>query len=161
MGYGRTSAGGKPSPVLLAVDTVLHSDEYMDDMWNPWYWFDKWPDEFAIGAGAKGHTAGKGDSGGPLVVYRNEVTVQVGVASFTKTSCATAAGFAELSGAQLAWVASIVPSITTASGFCDIGYGGIGRYTARYTTTAFEGAQRDGAYYWTIGCEPLDPPVGD
>jgi hypothetical protein len=160
MGTGMTSWNSDPSENLLAVDTVLRSDEYMNDMWDKWYTFDNWPDRLAIGAGARGETACKGDSGGPLVVYRNEVHVQVGVGSFTKDGCKTAAGFAELAGPQLAWVASHVPSIMERWGPCQLDLYRVGQYTARYTTTPFDGAQRDGAYYWTIGCEPADRVIG-
>jgi hypothetical protein len=160
MGTGRTSANSDPSGNLLAVDTILRSDSYMDDLWNPWYWYDGWPDRLAIGAGMKGETACNGDSGGPLVVYRNGVHVQVGVASFTRTGCKTAAGFAELAGPQLAWVASHVPSIMDRWGPCELDIYRLGQYTARYTTTPFPGAQRDGANYWTIGCEPADLVIG-
>jgi hypothetical protein len=146
MGYGRTSAGGEMSDVLLAVDTVLRSDDYMDDLFNPWYWYDKWPDRFAIGAGSQRQTVCNGDSGGPLVVYRNDVVVQVGVASLAKKSCNAAAGFAELSGAQLAWFATQVPSIMARWGTCQTEFGTPGVYSAQYTTTPIAGAQRDGAF---------------
>jgi len=157
MGHGRTSAGGKDSVQLRAVNSVLRSDDYMDDLYNKWYWFDYWPDPLVIGAGASRRTACNGDSGGPLVVYRDGVHVQVGVASFTKESCNAPAGFAELSGSQLAWIATQVPSISQRWGFCDAGLGTIGRYTANYSTMPFAGAERDGSYYWGFGCEPFEP----
>lgn len=85
--------------------------------------------------------------------------MQVGIASFAKKSCNTAAGFAELAGAQLAWLATVVPSIVPPWGFCDAGLGTVGRYVACYTTTSFPSAERDSPYYWGFGCEPYEPPV--
>lgn len=159
MGYGRTSAGGAMSDTLLAVDTVLRSDGYMDELFNPWYWFDKWPDRFAIGAGSRRQTACNGDSGGPLVVYRNDVVVQVGVASFAKKSCNAAAGFAELAGPQLAWLATQVPAIKARWGSCYTQFGTPGEYSVQYTTTSIAGAQRDGAFYWELACQAGQPPI--
>ncbi|MGE5829109.1 MAG: S1 family peptidase [Micromonosporaceae bacterium] len=168
MGWGFTSAGTGLSDRLMAADTVLRSDAYMDALFNPWkhsWWpfhpgaTDKWPDDLVVGAGGKRQTTCEADSGGPLVVYRNDVPIEVGVTSFGPKSCNSAAGFAELARAQLAWVASEVPSVTARWGGCDAGFGTVGRYTVRYTQTSFAGAERDGSYYWAFGCEPLEPPT--
>lgn len=105
MGDGRTFAHDTGDANFLAADTVLRSDDYMDDIFNPWYWFDHWTSRLMIGAGSTNQTVCMGDSGGPLVVYSSGHPVQVGVASFVhdEDNCSGAAGFAELSGAQLAW----------------------------------------------------------
>lgn len=93
------------------------------------------------------------------MVYRNDLPVEVGVGSFVKGSCNGPAGYAELAGAQLAWLATVVPSVVPRWGFCDAGLGTVGRYVTTYTTVAFPNAERDGPYYWGFGCEPYEPPV--
>ena len=147
VGHGRTSAGSPTSSVLRAVDTVLRSDGYMDDIYNPWYWFDHWNEPFHIGAGSSSQTACHGDSGGPLVVDKDGTWnwIQVGVASFVETwpdECSEPAGFAELTNAQLAWVAQQVPSIKAAWGTCYTPSGSLGQASARYVRGSSRPAER-------------------
>jgi hypothetical protein len=166
MGRGRISPSGPDSPVLLAADTPLRSDDYMDDIFNPWYGFDHWDSQLMMGAGSDRQTLCFGDSGGPLVVGRTTGhVVQVGVASFVHAPwwpwsdpCDTAAGFAELAGPQLAWVASHVPSIVDAWGPCTAAYGVPGHSAASYGGWV-PGAQVDGSKYWRIWCEAPPPTI--
>src|SRR5262249_23314666 len=83
VGQGATNEGGPLTKELNDLNTPLHSDDYMDDIYNPWYWFDNWNSALMIGAGWTNHTVCNGDSGGPLTVDRNGVTVQGGVVSFS------------------------------------------------------------------------------
>jgi hypothetical protein len=165
VGHGATSPGGPTSAGLRAVDTVLRSDDYMDDVYNPWYWFDHWNEPFHIGAGSTSKTACNGDSGGPLFVDKDGTWnwIQVGVASFVETwpdNCGEPAGFSELSGAQLAWVAQQVPSIKPAWGTCYTPSGFPGQASARYVPWFLPAAGQDGNFYWEIACYgiPQQPP---
>jgi Trypsin/PASTA domain len=169
MGTGRTSANGPLSGGLLAADTPLRSDDYMDDIFNSPIWVDHWDSQLMIGAGSTNQTTCDGDSGGPLVV-RDAAghVVQVGVDSFKyddfpyfpyfDDGCNTAAGFAELSGPQLAWVASVIPSVMAAWGPCTSSYGVPGHSAASYGAQV-PGAQLDGPFYWRIWCEAPPPAI--
>jgi hypothetical protein len=166
MGFGRTTPDGPASDRLLAADTVLRSDDYMDDIFNPVFGLDGWSSPLMIGAGSDTQTVCKGDSGGPLVVAgSNGHVVQLGVASFAHDApwpysgfCDTAGGFAELSGPQLAWVASQVPSVMDAWGPCTSSYGVPGHSPASYGAPV-PGAQMDRWMYWRIWCEAPPPAV--
>jgi hypothetical protein len=158
IGQGFTTPDGNLPLTPMQLDTVLRSDDFMDDLYNPWYWFDHWPQYYAIGAGSMNHTVCEGDSGGPLTVVRNGVRVQVGVASFVDTwpdHCTKPGGFAELRNAQLAWVASKVPSVKTAWGSCTTTNGSPGQWYAFYQSWYSAGAPMDGPYYWNIYCGGL------
>src|SRR6266508_2216812 len=133
----------------------------MDDIFNPWYGFDNWHEQLMIGAGNTYQTVCSGDSGGPLVVSRDGRTVQVGVASFTQEdddACAGAAGFAELAGPQLAWVASQVPSIMDRWGGCTTPTGAPGDPEVAYGSFV-PGFQWDGPIAWRLWCEGPPPEV--
>jgi hypothetical protein len=165
VGHGRTSPSSSDSVELRAVDTVLRSDDYMDDVYNPWYWFDHWNEPFHIGAGSSSQTACYGDSGGPLVVDKDGTWnwIQVGVASFVETwpdECGEPAAFAELANAQLAWVAQEVPSIKAAWGTCYTPSGFVGQASASYVPWFLPTGGRDGQFYWEITCYgiPSQPP---
>jgi hypothetical protein len=82
---------------------------------------------------------------GPLVAYRNGRPVQIGVAGFTEggDGCSDPGGFMELSGAQLAWVASEIPDVVTSWGAYTTPTGSPGQPSATYSGTAIPGAQRD------------------
>ena len=154
VGRGRTSPS-QDATQLNDLHTVLRSDSDMDGVYNPWYWFDHWKSGLMIGAGWTNHTVCYGDSGGPLTVDRNGVTMQVGVASFVQTwpdECAQPGGYAELSGPQLAWVASKVLPVQTSWGPCRTQSGGTGRWYAMYQYSYAPTAFRDGSYYWDIHC---------
>jgi Trypsin/PASTA domain len=162
MGTGRPSPSGSSGDFRVA-GTVVQSDDYMSDIFDPWYylWFGSWNDALLIGAGTPAHTICFGDSGGPLVVYRSGKPVQVGVAGFTESGdqCGDAGAFAELSGAQLAWVASQIPAVVAGWGGCSTSTGSPGQPSVAYSTTAFPGAQRDGSYYWAITCAGQQPTI--
>lgn len=64
-------------------------------------------------------------------------------------------GFAELKGAQLAWVASKVPSVKTVWGSCTTTNGSPGQWYAFYQGWYSAGAFQDGPYYWNISCGAL------
>jgi hypothetical protein len=158
MGIGDEQPGGAQGR-FLAADTILRSDDYMDDIFDSWRGPDYWQDQLMIGAGTTYQTVCYGDSGGPLVVSRAGHIVQVGVASFGVTTCDEAAVFAELSGPQLAWIATHVPSIIPRWGPCTASNGLPG--TPRVTYSAFYGSR--GAERWSISCEisigvPPPPP---
>lgn len=159
IGQGRTSpSSGAHPPTPHALDTILRSDDDMEDFYDPWYGPDNWPQWFAIGAGTIDHTICEGDSGGPLTVIRNNARIQVGVASFVDTwpdHCHKPGGFAELAGPQLAWVASKVPTIPTSWGSCFTSSGSPGRWYAIYQSAFSAGAARDGQFYWNVWCGGL------
>ena len=158
MGTGDKYSGDPDNGDFLAADTILQSDDYMDDLFNPWWWFDTWHEHLMIGAGTTYQTVCHGDSGGPLVVNRGGHIVQVGVASrLPDTTCDSAAGFTELSGPQLAWIATRVPSIMNSWGPCTASNGLPGTSSATYN--AYWGSRR--LERWSISCEisiPLPPP---
>jgi hypothetical protein len=129
----------------------------MDDIYNPWYWFSDWDNELMIGAGTHGTTICDGDSGGPLVVPASDGhPIEVGVASFGKSSCNEANAFAELSGPQLAWIASVVPEVATGWGTCTTVNGVPGRGVATYGTDVLQGPRVHGDYLWNLQCVSLD-----
>jgi len=152
MGYGATAASDPPSLGFRMTGTVLRSDSTMAQTFG-------WNDTLMIGAGAAGQTTCFGDSGGPLVVVRSGQIVQVGVTSFGSQGCNQAAGFAELNGPQLAWIATRVPSIMTAWGPCTAPTGNTGNSEAAYIAANVSGPQADGGYYWQIWCWAPTVPV--
>ncbi|MBO3747414.1 trypsin-like serine protease [Streptosporangiaceae bacterium NEAU-GS5] len=157
MGYGRTSAHAAVDGVFRVVQTLIRSDAFMNDIWDPWYGPDGWDDPHMIGAGAWYATGCQGDSGSPLVVEPLGGPVAVGVYSFDYTSpfddgCDNAGGFTELTDAQLAWVAGVVPSIVDGWGSCTTPAGWPGRGVANFRPEPFAGSHRDGSYSWNIAC---------
>ena len=157
----RDSAAGPSSRDLLRVDTPLRSDAEMAAVYPPEPLDPTWVAPWMIGAGTVGATSCAGDDGAPLLVHRAGRSVQVGVSSFSEPSpqpCLGPGGFAELSGAQLAWVASRVTSIMTTWGPCTAPSGQPGVPAARYQNGAFPGSSPDGPYAWRIGCDELAPP---
>ena len=154
VGHGRPGYNSATTSELRVLNTMLRSDDDMDDIYNPWYWVDNWNESLMIGAGTTTQTVCNGDSGGPLTVLRG-VPVQVGVASFEPSgSCDQPGGFAELSGGQLAWVGSQVPSITTKWGPCAPNQSN-GKWTAKYQSSASSLRGHDGPNYWDITCSPV------
>jgi Trypsin/Tectonin domain/Putative Ig domain/PASTA domain len=157
MGWGQTSGDSSSYSIprsLMAADVPLQSDSAMHGV------FSSWKDPLMIGAGSSGHTVCYGDSGSPLVNFDRGRAVQIGVVSFGDEFCTRPGAFAELSGPQLAWIASKVPSIANAWGGCATSNGAVGEFLATYTSTAFTGSQQDtgqaGTYYWAISCvQPL------
>jgi hypothetical protein len=188
VGYGATHEGGSSTyPELRDLHTPLHSDAYMDDIYNSWFGFDHWQDALMIGAGWTNHSVCNGDSGGPLTVNRNGVTVQVGVVSFTTQhwyndveTCDEPGGYAELSGPQLAWIGATVPDVAARWGLCwidaaRIGLATPGRLEATYVYIGAAASQfctkvgslticvprpyTDGPYQWNFSCVPSEPIV--
>lgn len=145
---------GHPDSQFRSAQTVLRANNDMDDLYNSLLGTDHWNPTFMIGAGTPGQTTCDGDSGGPLVATpTNWHPVQVGVASFGPADCHDAGVFAKLDGAQLAWIASVVPSITQTWGTCvnSLGMAGLGQ--ASYGQAAVNGPNRDGGNYWNIRCQ--------
>jgi hypothetical protein len=156
MGVGQTSMPGPFSRYLLAADTPLRSDADMRGI------FSDWLAPLYIGAGATHQAVCLGDSGGPLVVGRTtSQPVQVGVVNFGVSHCDNAAAFAELSGPQLAWIASKVPSIMAKWGPCTTEFGTPGENEATYGSVWTPGSQPDGPYFWRIWCWSPTLPVPD
>jgi Trypsin len=168
VGRGETSAGTPPDGQLRAAGVYIRTDADMDDIYNPWYWFDDWIEDLMIGAGNQYSHACFGDSGGPLAVQLNGHPVLVGTVSFGNDDCATPNAFAELSGPQLAWVALWgLASVTSAWGACTQANGSPGVSTSSYgnqpgtSTGGYSG--RDGSNYWSFACvAPVQttPPGG-
>ena len=174
---GRHAPWGEPSSTTVSVATgPLRSDEEMavifdglasGDYGTPVWWHA----EHMIGVGTTTATICN-DVGVPAIVDRNGTPVQVGVASFNKNwpepdLCRQPGGFTELTGAQLAWVASKVSSVKAAWGPCTTPAGNAGRSSAMHMTTPFTGAKPDQTGYpnsytmwWDIVCiELADPPA--
>ena len=134
----------------------------MDGIYNPWYWVDNWNEPLMIGAGWSDQTVCKGDSGGPLTVKRGSVVVEVGMAASAQpNSCDQPGGFAELSGSQLAWIGSQVPSDHHQVGPLRPRPGSPGTWTAQYHSAAYPLPSHDGPNYWDIACTPsfVPPPA--
>ena len=62
----------------------------------------------------------------------------------------------ELDGPQLAWIASVVPSIMAGWGPCWTSTGEPGDPYALYGN--YSGVNRDGPYGWALGCQGSTPP---
>ena len=162
MGRGRTDPDEPSDGEFRAADTPLRSDSDMDDVFNRWYTFDNWIEYLMIGAGSAGQTVCDGDSGGPLVVSRNGVPVQVGVASaayypLTSDGCATAGMFAELRGAQLAWLGHVVPEIVPAWGGCHVPRA-VTATQVHFGENPVPYGATDGRFHWRISCITVVPP---
>jgi hypothetical protein len=138
---------------VTVAQVPLQSDSYMASLGFSWI------NALMIGAGSPQQTTCYGDSGGPLVVTRNSLPVEVGVVSFGNKDCTNAAGFSELSGPQLAWVASSVPSITSGWGACTASDGNPGRTVVYYGPTNYAGTATDGPNYWSIACQIIGVTV--
>lgn len=163
VGRGRTTPNGTVSSTLQQLETTLRSDSYMDDVYNKAYWFDQWNADLMIGAGTTTRTVCKGDSGGPLVTTRNGTPIQVGVTSFTEvtgTPCDQAGGFAELRGAQLAWIGAMVDNVERSWGSCTTRHGRPGRMAAIYDSTSAWAPYREDRFYWGFECRTMQaaPP---
>ena len=74
------------------------------------------------------------------------------------SKCERPAGFSQLSGAHLAWVAQKVPSIKAAWGTCFTPSGSPGQSSARYVPWFLPGAPTDGNFHWEIACYLAPPP---
>ncbi|MBV9933451.1 MAG: trypsin-like serine protease [Actinobacteria bacterium] len=162
VGHGSTSASGATSPDLQVLQTVLHSDDYMAGIYDPWWGPNHWNPTLMIGAGWSNQTACHGDSGGPLTVVRNGVITQVGVVSFVKSwpnDCADPAVYAELSGPQLAWIATQVPFVATSWGGCTTPHGTAGIWHVEYHSYFSPAIPQDGPNYWDIECMPPPQPA--
>jgi hypothetical protein len=157
MGSGRSDPNMPTDTLFRSVETTIRSDDSMDDIYNPWWAFDDWIEHLMIGAGGSSKTDCVGDSGGPLIAIPNGRKVLVGVFSFNVDGCSEAAGFMEMTGPQLAWVAELVPTIETAWGACVQPSGAAGvSYTlyGHYSTGDYDGGNR-----WEIICEPPPRPA--
>jgi Trypsin/Ricin-type beta-trefoil lectin domain-like len=136
------------------ANTRIRSDAEMAELYQ--HTFD-WRADRMIGAGSPDATVCQGDSGSPLVaVPAVDRRVQVGVASFGATACDRAAVFDELSGAQLAWVASVVPEVKSGWTQCQDAFGRPGRSIATYGADPVNGPHRDGPNFWNIHCQAAD-----
>jgi hypothetical protein len=165
VGYGTTGLNNHDGGVLRAADTPLRADDYMADIYAPWWapFFGVWNWDLMIGAGSTGQTICYGDSGGPLLArYHSGHPIQVGVASFvgvTSRECDVPGGYMELNGAQLAWVATVVPEVAPSWGDpCTTVHDTLGHPTAVYAMGG-SGLSSDGPYRWTLKCDgPPAPP---
>ncbi|GIH24639.1 hypothetical protein Aph01nite_29490 [Acrocarpospora phusangensis] len=162
-GFGLPSPDSDPTEfgTLRAIDTPIRSDDAMDDIYNPWYGPDWWISRLMIGAGGSAHTTCYGDSGTALTVNQDgNRIVQVGVHSFG-LDCTAAAALMELSGPQLAWLASMVPSVQDGWGPCTAPNGQPGRPDVRWGQGIPEGGSSENGRPWSIRCvvpQPMPPP---
>ncbi|WP_204039178.1 trypsin-like serine protease, partial [Acrocarpospora phusangensis] len=124
VGFGASAHNASDFGTLRAIDTPIRSDDAMDEIFfrvTPWPWpwaDDVWIPRLLIGAGGTARSMCDGDEGGPMMVAQGDGRlVQVGVYSFG-LNCQDAAAFTELSGANLAWLASMVPSVQFGWGPC-------------------------------------------
>jgi hypothetical protein len=156
VGFGKTSASSDTSPDKAQFASVyIRTDEHMEDLYDPFYWFDGWDSFKMIGAGSSTRTMCGGDSGGPLLTHLGTRLVQVGVASFTdEGACDQATAFMKLSGSQLAFIAQHVPQIKQDWGPCTYGGGAPGVWSAYYVSFYRPAANVDGGFYWEIACGP-------
>lgn len=160
VGHGWTTHDGQGTTDLQALNTSIRSDSDMDDVYNRWWTPDWWISRLMIGAGNSDHTTCLGDSGGGLVVQGTN-PVLVGVSSMEwpwPTECSEAAGFAEVNGPQLAWIASEVPQIVPGWGTCTLPSGTPGITATSYRTYQFAGGQQDGSRWWELSCLDPNPP---
>ncbi|WP_232320268.1 S1 family peptidase [Herbidospora daliensis] len=158
-GIGATAPSGAGSGVLRAADVPILSDDAMDDVYNPWYWFDDWIEHLMIGAGGSARTTCSGDSGGPLAVWdhaRGRV-VQVGVTSWGHEDCNRPTAFMELAGPNLAWLASMQPSVMYAWGPCTTPAGETGVPDVGWGQT-YAGGPSENGIPWRLRC--VAPPTG-
>lgn len=170
VGIGRTSPNGgvgQFNEVLLEI----RSDGYMEGLWDPWWapWSNRYRPSLMIGAGSSIKTACGGDSGGPLSGFYGGRQVQIGVTSFGEVGCAKPAVFSELDNANLAWIASEVPSVKSRWSLCIAG--GRAGTPVVYYVPGNVGPHRDGSYSWKLTCvantpppprpDPVDPPICD
>ncbi|WP_204044559.1 S1 family peptidase [Acrocarpospora phusangensis] len=167
-GIGANRGDGTGGGILRAADVPILSDDAMDDVYNPWYWFDYWIEHLMIGAGGSARSICYGDSGGPLLVWdhaRGRV-VQVGVTSWTTEGCNTPAAFMELAGPNLAWLASMQPSVRSGWGSCTAPDGQPGVSDVGWGQT-YPGGPSENGIQWRLRCiaqptGPLPPaPVPD
>jgi hypothetical protein len=171
LGTGFLFPGGPRADGIRRLVTPIRSDGDMSDVYDLWPIIDHWTDNLMIGAGERDYTVCNGDSGGPLVSIGPRGFALVGVASFVETfpdDCGEPGGFMELSGPQLAWVASVVPEIRGGWGTCIAPSGARGRYAASWGPTPASGPQRElyfdlytnrgTYYYWRIWCVELPAP---
>jgi hypothetical protein len=135
---------------LRTSDTVVSTDEQMAALYEP----KRWIGYLMLGATPRSPSACLADGGGgPLVVRRDGRPVQIGVKSFAARDCAVGAGYAELSGPQLAWIANWSQgAVAAAWGSCQHADGGPpGAVDASYGTlpdTTPEGPE----FFWSIRC---------
>jgi len=163
VGIGRTDPDEPSDDQVRMVTMRIKSDADMEGLYDPWYHFglhDEFKPSLHIGAGSRTKTVCNGDSGGPLYADRPDGRVQIGVPSYVRSGCDHPAIYSELRGAQLAWLATQVPSIANAWGSCGpAGREGTIRYS--YGAGGMHGPQSDGPYRWHISCDlppiPTDP----
>jgi len=166
VGIGLTGPDEPSDDDIRMVTMRIKSDSDMEGLYDPWYHFgfhDEFKASLHIGAGSRTKTVCNGDSGGPLYANRGEGRVQIGVTSYVRSGCDHPAIFSELRGAQLAWLASQVPSIVDTWGSCGPP-GREGTPRTSYGLGQMNGAQHDGIYRWHITCDlppiPTDPSDG-
>ncbi len=158
VGYGFTQPHDQSAATLRAVDTVMHSDIEMGIIDAHWI------GELMIGAGTNTQTTCNGDSGGPLLTDANGYGngswhwVELAVTSAGVENCNRPGTFDELAGPQLAWLATIIPSIMNGWGTCHTATGAVGQAFAQYVPWDLTFAQgHDGPYDWQILCNSLTP----
>ena len=159
VGIGHTGPGGHVDGTVRMVTMRIKSDDYMDDLYDPWHEFGRdnnYNPSLHIGAGSRTKTTCKADRGGPLYANRPYGRVQIGVTSFGPTECNRPAVYSELNGAHLAWVATHVPSVWRGWGNC-WSNGRQGSPSFFYVSGPKGYGNADGPYRWDIFCQPSNP----
>lgn len=169
VGIGRPGRTAPSDGDVRMVTMRIRSDNYMDDLYDPWYeagLHNEYRPPLHIGAGSRTKTVCNGDSGGPLYVNRPYGRVQIGVPSYVRTDCNRPGIYSELNGAHLAWLATQVPAVWQGWGSCWLN-GRQGRPGFSYTYRPSGYGKADGPYRWDIFCQtrsagtppPTPPPA--
>jgi hypothetical protein len=155
---GVGSAGSKSgSDRLRTADTVLRADDDVTARYHRTYGGTKWIGELMLGAEAAERAPCLRGRGDPLVADRSGGPVLIGVSSYSLPDCDQPQVFAEMSGSQLAWVASWATGVG-AWGPCPRGDGEKGVAAASYGERKVRAEEvTEGPYYWSITCDPSTP----
>jgi hypothetical protein len=159
----RLGVGGAGSPSgshrLRTADTVIRADDDTAARYRRTYGGTKWVGELMLAAEAVDQAPCLRGRGDPLVADRSGRPVLIGVSSYSLPDCDLPHVFAEMSGSQLAWVASWASGVRT-WGPCPRGDGEKGVSGASYGDRQVRPEEvTEGPYYWSITCDPSGPAV--
>jgi Trypsin len=142
---------------LRTADTVIRADNEAASRYERTYGATKWIGELMIGAEAVDRAPCLRERGDPLVAELANGPVLIGVSSFSLPDCDMPQAFAEMSGSQLAWVASWAAGADT-WGPCPRSDGAQGVSAASYGDRQVRPEEvTEGPYYWSITCDPSGP----
>lgn len=154
VGGGGSQSG---SHRLRTADTVIRADAEAAGRYQRTYGATKWIGELMIGAEAVGRAPCLRERGDPLVAELADGPVLIGVSSYSLPDCDLPQVFAEMSGSQLAWVASWAAG-ARAWGPCPRSDGEQGVSAASYGDRQVRPEEvTEGPYYWSITCDASGP----